>query len=149
FAVQVAALLERARAQTDVASNDALTGLANRAGFRRAFDELTAQQSRKVTLAVVDVDDLAAFNHAHGGAAGDKALMMVAAALRGQVEDPNLVARWGGEQFIVAFPGLDPVAVVGRLEHVSQGVAQRGTAEFGTPVKFCAGVSELGPREKL
>jgi diguanylate cyclase (GGDEF)-like protein len=149
FAVQVASLLDRARGQSVVAANDALTGLANRVGFRRAFEQLAAEQPRKLTLAVIEIDGFDAFNATHGRAIGDKALTMVAAALRAQVSDPNLVARWGSEEFIVAFHGVDAVAVVGRLEQVSDAVARRSTAEFGVPLKLCAGVSELGPRETL
>jgi diguanylate cyclase (GGDEF)-like protein len=151
FAVQVAALLERARGQGTATANDALTGLANRVGFRRAFEQLVATDAapRKLTLAVIEVDGFEAFNEAHKRASGDQALTMVANALREQVDDSNLVARWGGEEFIVGFSGLDPVTVIARLEKVSKVLAERSVAKFGEPVKFSAGVSELGPSETL
>jgi diguanylate cyclase (GGDEF)-like protein len=149
FAVQVSAVLERARGQTAVSIHDPLTGLANRLGFRRAFEQLPAGRRRQLTLTVIDIDRFAGFNDTHGRVAGDKALIMLADVLREQIDDPLLLARWGGEEFIAAFPNLDAISTIKRLEQVSKQLAEKSLAEFGTQLRFSVGISEVGPDENL
>jgi diguanylate cyclase (GGDEF)-like protein len=149
FAVQVSAVLERARGQTPVSNHDPLTGLSNRLGFRRVFEQLAPGRRRTLTLAVLDLDSFASFNAKHGRATGDKALLLVAEVLREQIDDPRMLARWGGEEFIAAFPNLDAIATIKRLEQASQNLTERSLAKFGTSLRFSVGVSELGPTENL
>lgn len=149
FAVQVSAVLERARGHTPVSTHDSLTGLANRLGFRRSFEQLPPGRRRQLTLTVLDIDHFAAFNETHGRAAGDKALIMLASVLRGQIDDPLLLARWGGEEFIAAFPNLDPISTIKRLEQASQQLTEKSLAEFAAPLRFSVGITELGPSELL
>jgi diguanylate cyclase (GGDEF)-like protein len=149
FAVQVCAVLERARGQTPISNHDPLTGLSNRLGFRRIFEQLTPGRRRKLTLVVLDIDSFAGFNAKHGRALGDKALLLLADILREQIDDPRLLARWGGEEFIAAFPNLDAIATIKRLEQASQSLTERSLAQFGSALRFSVGVSELGPTENL
>lgn len=149
FAVQVSAVLERARGQTPVSTHDPLTGLANRLGFRRVFEQLPPGRRRRLTLTVLDIDRFAGFNETHGRAAGDKALIMLADVLREQIDDPLLLARWGGEEFIAAFPNLDAISTIKRLEQASKKLTDKSLAEFGAPLRFSVGVTELGPIENL
>lgn len=139
FAIQVAALLERARGQAQVTDTDPLTGLPNRLGFRRAFELLGPGRRRELTLAVLELD----------GPVGDEALKLLADALRQCVDDPTLIARWGGEEFIVALPGLNPIAAVGRLEQASKLLAERSLAALGEALRFRVGVSPLAIDEHL
>lgn len=149
FAVQVSAVLERARGQTTVSTHDPLTGLANRLGFRRTFEQLPPGRRRQLTLTVLDVDHFAGFNEAHGRPAGDKALIMLAKILHEQLDDPLLLARWGGEEFIAAFPNLDAISTIKRLEQAAQKLTENSLAEFGAVLRFSVGVTELGPSEQL
>jgi diguanylate cyclase (GGDEF)-like protein len=149
FAVQVSAVLERARGQTPVSTHDPMTGLANRLGFRRSFDQLPPGRRRQLTLTVIDIDHFADFNEKLGRPAGDKALVMVANILREQLDDSLLLARWGGEEFIAAFPNLDSISTIKRLEQASTKLTDKSLAEFGTSLRFSVGVTELRPDEQL
>lgn len=149
FAVQVSAVLERARGQTAVTTHDPLTGLANRLGFRRSFEQLPPGRRRQLTLTVLDIDHFAAFNEAHGRPAGDEALLLLASVLREQIDDPLLLARWGGEEFIAAFPNLDAISTIKRLEQASTKLTETSLARFGAALRFSVGITELGPSESL
>ncbi len=90
------------------ASTDALTGLPNRAAFRRAAKTAMALANRGTpsTLALLDIDYFKQVNDQHGHAAGDAALEMIAELLRESLRPSDAVARIGGEEFALVFHGL-------------------------------------------
>ncbi len=106
---------------------DELTGLSQRRPFlERVEEQLTgkAQDRRILSLAVLDVDEFKKFNDAFGHLAGDRALQLLAERLRSAVRATDLVARFGGEEFVVAFPGMDVAQAEARVEHLRIKLAQ-------------------------
>ena len=96
-------LLEQSR-------TDALTGIANRAGFdERLVSDLERAQrnSRPVVLCFIDVDHFKKFNDVHGHQTGDEVLQAVARTLTQTVRKMDYVARYGGEEFAVIAPECD------------------------------------------
>ncbi len=88
------------------ARSDPLTGLPN----RRAFEEKLAELERSgstLSLAICDIDHFKRVNDTYGHAVGDRVIKAVAHTLRDNCEG-NMVARIGGEEFVVLFPGLEP-----------------------------------------
>lgn len=85
-------------------STDPLTGLRNRRGFYRAASRMSAagQASRCLSVLMVDLDSFKRVNDTHGHAAGDRILVAVADSLRRIGTDATIVARVGGEEFLVA-----------------------------------------------
>ncbi|BDG03029.1 GGDEF domain-containing protein [Anaeromyxobacter oryzae] len=86
------------------ALQDPLTGLSNRRHLEeRLAAEVAAglRHARPVSVLLVDVDHFKAVNDAHGHLAGDEALKMVAFVLRGAVRKEDVLARFGGEEFVV------------------------------------------------
>jgi diguanylate cyclase (GGDEF)-like protein len=92
----------RARVLLRFAEQDALTGLDN----RRAIEQFCASMrpTDQVCLVLVDVDHFKAVNDRHGHPVGDVVLREVGAVLSGSVRSVDRVARWGGEEFLVALP---------------------------------------------
>jgi len=87
-----------------LSTTDPLTGLANRRRLRSAFaDELNraARYDTPLALLLVDLDRLKDINDRHGHADGDRALQLVAEALRRTCRATDLAARYGGDEFIV------------------------------------------------
>ncbi|MRW88111.1 diguanylate cyclase, partial [Pseudoduganella sp. FT26W] len=89
----------RARANTDY-----LTGILNRRAFTTAGNQrLHRAQQHEETLAVLlfDIDHFKSVNDSHGHEAGDQVLIRVAAVIRDALRDGEIVARHGGEEFVV------------------------------------------------
>ncbi len=86
---------------------DALTGLANRRQFREVMRVRGGEQAFKGALLMVDVDHFKRVNDHHGHAAGDRVLVEVARRLGAAMRGDDLVARWGGEEFLVFAPDVD------------------------------------------
>ena len=94
---------------TDISrsDHDALTGLLNRRGFYRHTSRLIDKHARAggggyLTIAMVDLDDFKHINDTYGHSTGDKALIEVGRALREHSEPAAVVARAGGEEFLLA-----------------------------------------------
>jgi diguanylate cyclase (GGDEF)-like protein len=114
--------LEQLAQLHSLASRDALTGLFNRRHFfanaGRMIEEAQAKK-RKSAIAILDIDDFKALNDCHGHDFGDQALANVARCLAQSVEDSgHLLARIGGEEFAILFPGLDAKAAVRLSDHI-------------------------------
>ena len=91
-----------------LAITDALTGLSNRRGLETALDRETsrlARSERPLSVIILDIDFFKRFNDRFGHTAGDRCIMMVAAALtRAMFGGEDLAARYGGEEFACVLP---------------------------------------------
>lgn len=134
------------RALEKLASLDGLTGIPNR---RHATEQGSAALARAadartpLSLALLDIDYFKRINDAEGHAAGDAALRDIAAILKRMVRRSDIVARWGGEEFLVLLPGL------GAAE--AEEVVDRIRAEalrLERPLRFSAGIAAAAPGER-
>ena len=103
-----------------LATEDALTGLANRAFFKRVLERAMAQArlpERAEGFAIIycDLDGFKAVNDAHGHRAGDLLLQAVARTLKNCVRGSDTVARLGGDEFAVLLPGIHDVEIARRI----------------------------------
>ena len=127
---------------------DELTGLANRRGFAFFAEAEVArarreQQSPAVVFA--DIDGLKTINDAHGHAAGDQAIRLVAQAFKSILRESDIVARWGGDEFVALIgEGGEQVAthLRSRLAGAISALRPQGLT---FKVKASLGVSSLDP----
>ena len=111
----------------DLAFRDNLTGLYNRHYLQeRIIVELTNAQARgyPLSLALLDIDHFKHINDTYGHPAGDTILRKVGFLLKTNVRKGTVVARWGGEEFMVVFPGLDVETAALIMERFRQKVSQ-------------------------
>jgi diguanylate cyclase (GGDEF)-like protein/PAS domain S-box-containing protein len=106
----ITATKEMALRMEHMAYHDILTGLPNRAMFQDHL-ELALARARRHELAVavlfLDLDDFKPVNDTHGHDVGDEVLQHAARQIRGAARDTDLVARQGGDEFLVLLADLD------------------------------------------
>ena len=96
---------------------DALTGLANRVLLQERLEELLAEQ---IPLAVVfcDLDQFKRINDTHGHAAGDEVLRVMGTRLARRLAAADVVARIGGDEFVVVAAGVEQHDAPGLLRRI-------------------------------
>ena len=99
------------RLLADRADVDGLTGLGNRAHFDKRFAEKVAECKRyghPLSLAMLDVDYFKRINDTWGHPAGDEVLQGVAQLLQRECRSPDVLCRYGGEEFALIMPNTGP-----------------------------------------
>ncbi|MDX1730056.1 MAG: GGDEF domain-containing protein [Aurantimonas coralicida] len=119
-----------------LARRDPLTELSNRLGLREAFDALPREDRRWVAVHVFDLDGFKAVNDAFGHATGDRLLQEVAGRLRRIVGQGDIVARIGGDEFVVVQPGLeDPAAPDALAQRIHAGLSEVCEIDDGQTIR--------------
>lgn len=95
------------------AEHDRLTGVLNREGLNRLIDELhSTKLLHQYMLLVIDLDLFKQVNDQYGHVTGDIVLQETAKVLQSSIRSYDLVARWGGEEFVILFYCLDPEQLI-------------------------------------
>lgn len=124
-----------------ISYHDSLTGLFN----RRFFDEELLRSDREenlpISIIIIDINRLKLINDAFGHRQGDKLLQRVAEALKGSCRKEDILARWGGDEFIVLLPKTtqkEAQEVINRMKSSCGSLCAdliKITASFGLDVK--------------
>ena len=138
-----------------LATTDSLTGLFNRRHMTYLAEKELARFERSghpVGFLVLDVDHFKGINDAHGHEVGDLVLSGVADIIRAELRTQDLIARWGGEEFLVVLPDTGGDRAQASAERVRVAISGYNWQQrVGIPVSVTvsAGVSELRKGDDL
>jgi diguanylate cyclase (GGDEF)-like protein/PAS domain S-box-containing protein len=128
-------LLRLHRELEQLSMTDGLTGIANRRRFDQCLESewsAARRNGQPLSLIVLDIDHFKQYNDAHGHVAGDECLKRIAVVLAGIARRPrDVVARFGGEEFIVLLPETDATAARALADECVAGIAALGIAHGG------------------
>jgi diguanylate cyclase len=132
------------RIHEEKARTDLLTGLPTCRALADEIDRHAAdfyRQRRPISVVMIDVDHLKRLNDAHGHRMGDKALKIVAEILQGGMRQSDMIARYGGDQFVAVLPDVElprAARIADRLRRIIEekdfgfaGIPSQVTASFG------------------
>ena len=145
-------LVRRTQRLQEMSTRDRLTGLYNRLHFERALEAEIARAmryDRPLALAILDVDHFKAINDEYGHTTGDRVLRTLSARLINSLRRTDVVARHGGEEFVVLMIETTSVQATERIEQLRQTIVEEPTEVEGRAltVGFSAGVAGMRGRD--
>ncbi len=126
LAVEVRSMEQELKSQ---ARRDALTGLPNRRAVDERFEQEIARAARERApfgLLLLDIDHFKRINDVHGHPAGDAMLRCIAATLAKSKRTEDLLARVGGEEFLLLFVGANAASAQSLSQRLSEAVEEVG-----------------------
>jgi diguanylate cyclase (GGDEF)-like protein len=149
LAIRLSAEIEtRRRAEETVrrlSLTDELTGLANRRGFLVRAEQaqaITRRPGVTSTVLFADVDGLKHVNDCFGHGAGDDVIRAAAAVLAADRRQEDIVARWGGDEFVAFLPGVADVDEV--RKRLADQLAAMNQNRPGPPIALSVGAVTIG-----
>jgi len=133
----------------EMALRDALTGLYNRHKFDDSLKEhiaLSYRYKQPLSLILCDVDHFKKINDLHGHLEGDQVLQTLATLIKDVVRESDIVARWGGEEFIILLPNTNLADAIGVAEKIRQHIEAHFRHNIYAVTVSC-GVSEFQKNE--
>jgi len=143
--------------------HDSLTGLLSREGFKEEISKLMGKKSGSGAILFIDIDDFKEINTKYGNPGGDEALRSISAALKetlrlkNKTRHPDILARWGGEEFVAFLPDADASTFLAALEKQFRKQKLENVVIRLKPVKrenteerkvtFSGGISDFHPNE--
>jgi len=146
------AYMELTHKLEDQATLDHLTGLLNRRGLEDRLDEELQRQKRTNTsmaLLMLDVDNFKQFNDKYGHAAGDRCLVALAKCLGENTRGEDLLARFGGEEFLIVLINVEPDRAARAAEKLRQSCAAIKLPGIVEPVSVTIGFVCVEPTDTV
>lgn len=152
FIIVVMGILHR-RKLTRIANTDTLTGLINRRSAITLANPLISAQATDgapLILALLDLDHFKRINDTYGHGVGDEVLRCFADAARATVRKTDVIARWGGEEFLFIFPHTTLASAIATLARLRDVMKQaRTSAGDDLHIGFSAGLTRCAPGQDL
>ena len=139
-------LLEELRSEFQAVRRDSvtdpLTGLANRRVFERRLEEEVSRARRyghPLTLVLMDIDHFKRYNDVYGHRAGDEVLRHLGWLIGQEIREPDVVSRYGGEEFALLLPETD----IAGARRLVERLRRRITNDARIPLTLSFGLAEF------
>jgi diguanylate cyclase (GGDEF)-like protein len=131
-----------------LATRDELTGLVNRRHMQELLESERQRSLRRglpLCIALIDVDHFKRINDAHGHAVGDAVLRALASRGQAQLRGSDVLARWGGEEFVVMLPDTQLATASAGVDRLRERLAESVLCDAAPElrVSFSAGIAQL------
>lgn len=133
----------------ELATLDTLTKVSNRFEFDKILEHslsVSRRYNRPLSILLLDIDHFKLINDKYGHLTGDNVLKEFSALLSAQIRNSDLVARWGGEEFMILLPDTSLVSAIKMAEALRQRIEVH-QFETVTAVTCSIGVAEFNPSE--
>ena len=145
---------ERYRSLRALIMRDGLTGLYNHTAIK---EELTAEISSAsrnntpLSLAMIDLDNFKQVNDTYGHPVGDQVLRSLSLVLKQRLRRNDVIGRYGGEEFVIIFPGTTAAIASKVLDQIRQtfSTLYQHSEQGEFAVSFSAGIAEMAPNQDL
>jgi diguanylate cyclase (GGDEF)-like protein len=129
------------------ATTDPLTGLHNRLKLTPILADEIKRADRydtPLSLVLFDIDHFKKINDTHGHLSGDHVLMQLSRVVQKLIRSNDLLARWGGEEFLILLPGADALMAFQAAEKLREAIARTSFDGIGS-VTCSFGVAQYAP----
>ncbi|MEP3349886.1 MAG: GGDEF domain-containing protein [Marinomonas sp.] len=131
--------------------HDHLTGLLNRRGLELHFGKAleSVSETSPLTLMLIDVDYFKQINDEHGHDVGDACLVEVASTLKESLRESDIIARFGGEEFIIVLPNTPKIEATVIAENIRQTISEGVYSSLKLPLTITLGLTETSQENDL
>ncbi|UTF59078.1 diguanylate cyclase [Gilvimarinus sp. DA14] len=137
-------LREHARELKQLSERDSLTGLLNRMGLELAFERMDKTPDNQIALLLLDIDYFKTINDHYGHVEGDRVIFEVSQLLQDSVRATDVLARWGGEEFLLICPHANLEQAFSLSEKIRMRVHNRlWFADSKTQISVSVGVVSM------
>jgi diguanylate cyclase (GGDEF)-like protein len=133
----------------EMSTHDRLTGLYNRAYFEEVFQNLEELKASPISIFMTDIDNLKQTNDEQGHPAGDELIQRAAEVFRESFRTEDIVARIGGDEFVIILPKTDESKAAAILQRVQIKLQEHNANHPGVPLDFSIGIATAAPGDTL
>lgn len=136
----------------DISTKDYLTKIFNRKKFDEIFKEELNEANeinKKLSLVLLDIDYFKKVNDTHGHDKGDEVLINLTQIVKQYIRGSDILARWGGEEFILLLPKAEKHNAMRKAELIRKAIEQHSFTTIGNNITCSFGIAgyELGDTE--